>query len=183
MPHGVAMQPYADGSYNIVYDEKNSVPLRDFFAGLTNTLTEAAVKYLDEQAIRERQLVQERAERAKVAAFPISKQVGLEKEKRRVNTQIAMMGTEEQPAGRVLDKVPSIIPPSNPLVVSKPNRVVSTMTGPIEVAPDVSDADIRALGYVLSGDDQSDSGQSANGQDSTSATDVEHSDSLVEDAT
>lgn len=182
VPHGTAMQPYADGSYNIVYDEKNTVALRDFFANLTNTLTDNATKYLEEQQEKEKRVITERAERAKAAAFPVSKAIGLEKEKRRINTHLSMMGNSEVPGGTVLDRPPTLAPPKPSLIPAKANRVVQTITGPIEVAPDVSDADIRALGYVLSGDAQSPlDGPSANGQEPTSATDVEHSDSPVEE--
>lgn len=172
----MALQPYNDGSFNILYDDSKTVLLRDTFAQYTNTLTDAAVKYLEDQKADEERKLHERTERARQAAFPVSRAIGIEKEKKRVNTHLDMMGTDLVPSAAVLNKPTTLTPPKKPLVEPNPNRLVKTNKGEIEVGPDVSDADIRSLGYIIEGDEQS-----GDNQDTTSATGVEHSNSPVED--
>lgn len=171
----MALQMYNDGTWNVLYDEKRIVELRDFFAGLTNTLTETATAYLSQQQADEERLHKERADRARNLAFPVSRAASIEKEKQRVNNVLPMMGKEPVPEAAVLAKPTSVAPPKKPLVPPKPNRVVMTDKGPLEVAPDVSDEDIRGLGYTLTQDDQP-----GDSQDQTDTTGGELSDSPEE---
>ncbi len=143
----MALQPYADGSYNIVYDIKNTVELRDWMAKMANTLTDHAVAYLDAKKKDEKRKSDDRAKRARELAFPASKTGVLEQEQRRVDVSLPMMGDDDVPAAEVLDKPRTIPPVKKPaLVPVQPPRIINTAKGPVEVAADVSDDDLAELG-------------------------------------
>lgn len=145
----MALQLYADGTYNLVYEVGKTVELRDWFATLTNTLSEQAVLYLQEKKAEEKRRAQERIEQARRAAFPEMHSNAIDKESERIAAPIAMMGLSAVPTAQVLDR-PRTLPPKVALgTFPIAKRVVKTSGGLIEVAADVSDDELTKLGFII----------------------------------
>jgi hypothetical protein len=149
VPQGMVLQQYVDGSYNILYDDKNIVVLRDWAAILTNTLSSKAAEYITDQKNDDEKKWKEKAERGKRTAQ-------FEREIKRVDTTIDMMGNItpiDQPT--IFSNQSKTPNPKNTMEIIKPeSRMVNTINGPVEVAGDVSDAELKKMGFIIPEDSE-----------------------------
>lgn len=144
----MALQPYTDGSYNILYDEKRIVELRDWAAVLANTLSDKAVAYLDSEKEKTAQKKREKIEKAK--RKEIDPTVKLEKEVQRLGgKKLEMMGDADIAPPTIANSLPKKKKVTKPLVPQIKPRTVQTDRGPMTIAGDVSDDEVRAMGFNI----------------------------------
>lgn len=151
VPHGMALQPHADGTYHILYDSTKIVELRDWTVTLANTLTTQALEYLEQKKKDEQRIIKERTERATRMAFPENRVTALDVQAKRIaDSIIPLMGAELIESPTVSDTRTKSIPPKIPLTPSlEPRKIDTVEQGIIIVAGDVSDEDIQTLGFTI----------------------------------
>lgn len=134
IPSGTAIQMHADGIYRFLIDEKDLIKVRDWAANLANQLTRETLEFIDRRKKEEQQKMVERQMRVRRVTNETDDLLATEK---RINSE---------------EFGPLIIPdedlPIPPLVELPPNRIVQTDKGPLEVAFDVTDEELTALGYT-----------------------------------
>lgn len=131
VPPGMAIQMFQGGFYKILYAAKDVVKLRDWAAELVNSLTLEAKQYLEAEKSQKKREQLQREKKIKMIANP-NATPELDDHLDRMNAHVP------------IEKM-SPVSLTEPL----PPRKLNTNQGLMEVAGDVSDADLELLGIQI----------------------------------